>query len=328
MKIGYVFSNLLMGGIQSFFTEIAVSFNESKEVKYTLLDDKSADPILTNRIGHIQRVSKEELLEWSDIINFDGIINNSDKQFFKPKWKNTLEYLGSARHYSIFERIFKPNLSPHIIACSKFVSKSLKVPNQVIYNGKDTNWYKPINLEKKYDVAIIGRMRPIKNHKLFLDICELGNFSFVTIGGTHRRLEGHINDIEKMCRAKARPGIDHVPGFVSDKEVVKLINQSRIGLLLTTGPEGGPAGAEFMSCGVPLIVRDTGGSAELHEELQELVVPYDAPPSIYVEKIKKYMNDQELPKRARDTILQKYSRDKTISQFDDLYTNISIKSKK
>ena len=78
MKIGYVFSNLLMGCIQSFFTEIAVSFNESKEVKYTLLDDKLADPILTKRIDHIERVSKEELLDWSDIINFDGIIANSD----------------------------------------------------------------------------------------------------------------------------------------------------------------------------------------------------------------------------------------------------------
>ena len=94
MKIGYVFSNLLMGGIQSFFTEIAVSFNESKEVKYTLLDDKLADPILTNRIGHIQRVSKEELLDWSDIINFDGIINNSDKQFFKSKFTITISFSG------------------------------------------------------------------------------------------------------------------------------------------------------------------------------------------------------------------------------------------
>ena len=70
-------------------------------------------------------------------------------------------------------------------------------------------------------------MRPVKNHKLFIEICKLGNFSFVTIGGTHRRLEGHVNDIEKMVRANARNTIDYVPGFVSDMDMLDLINQSR-----------------------------------------------------------------------------------------------------
>ena len=40
------------------------------------------------------------------------------------------------------------------------------------------------------------------------------------------------------------------------------------------------------------------------------------------------MNDRELPQQVRDTILEKYSRDKTLSQFEDLYQDILLKSKK
>ena len=82
MKIGYVFSNLLMGGVQSFYSDLARTFNSKYEVKYTVLDSKLADPILENRLSSIEKVSKQELLKWSDIINLDGIISNDDKQFF------------------------------------------------------------------------------------------------------------------------------------------------------------------------------------------------------------------------------------------------------
>lgn len=326
MKIGYVFSNLLMGGVQSFYSDLARTFNSKYEVKYTILDSKLADPILENRLSRIEKVSKQELLKWSDIINLDGIISNDDKQFFRPKWKSTIEYLGSARHYTLKERIFKQNLPPYIVASSKFVSSTLKVKSRVIYTGRDTNWFSPKPMEKKYDLAIIGRMRPVKNHKLFIEICKSGNFSFVTIGGTHRRLEGHVNDIEKMVRANARKAIDYVPGFVSDLDMLDLINQSRIGLVVSNSV-GAPEGAEFMSCGIPTIVRKIGGSAELHDEYNELVMPYDSPASAYVDCINKYINDIHIGAKMRQTILSEFSKEKSIQAFDQLYFEIKEKVK-
>ena len=54
MKIAYVFSNLLMGGLQSIFSEFANGFSKTHEVKYTILDTKLADPILLKRLSPIE----------------------------------------------------------------------------------------------------------------------------------------------------------------------------------------------------------------------------------------------------------------------------------
>ena len=322
MKIGYVFSNLLMGGLQSVFSEFANGFSKNNEVKYTVFDMNLADPILLKRLSSIEYLSKSDLLKWSDIIFFDGMLSNEEKQFFKPKWKRTIEYLGSRRKYSLRQKILKTNLSPNIIAQSKDISDNLGVKNRIIYIGKDTNWFRPLKLDKKYDLAIIGRMRPVKNHKLFLDICKAGGFTFATIGGTHRRLEGHVNDIEKLARSHARPEIDYVPGFISDEEMLKVINQTRIGLVVSNSV-GAPEGTEFMSCGVPTIVRDVGAAAELHRnEYPDLILPFDASIKEWVERIRKYLNDTNLSYRVRETILNSFSRDKTLNQFEKLFNTI------
>ena len=286
----------------------------------------NADPFVSERFGNISRVSPQELSEWSDIIHLDGIMSNKDKRIFKPKWNTTIQHCGSARNFGLIERMFKHNLPPYLVATSKYIGSTLKVKHRVIYCGVDTDKFKPLGIEKKCDLVMIGRMRPIKNHALFLEICRKGNFSFLTIGGTHRRLEGHVNDIEKMARAQAIEGRDYVPGFVPNEDVVPLLNQVKMSVV-TSHSEGGPVCLEQMACGVPTVAREVGGVPEAYEEYPDLLVPYDAPAEAYVEKIKKYINDVELRKRVRQTVVDKFSRAKVLEQYEVLYQEVVNQAK-
>lgn len=321
MKIGYVLTNLLLGGVQTFLADLAAEISKTHEVKYTAISMDNADPFVIKRFGDIPRVSPKELMEWSDIIHLDGMVSKGDKRIFRPKWNRTIEMAGSARNFGLMERIFRRNLSPNLVAVSEFVGKTLKVKNRVIYVGADTDRFKPLEMEKKYDLVMIGRMHPIKNHALFLEICRKGDFSFVTIGGTHRRLEGHVNEIEKMARAQAVEGRDYVPGFVPDEDVVPLLNQAKMSVV-TSNSEGGPVCLEQMACGIPTVARAVGGVPEAYEEYPDLLVPYDAPAEAYVDKIRKYIYDEELRKRVRQTVIKKFSRTKTLEQHEALYQEV------
>lgn len=321
MKIGYVLSNLLLGGTQTLFADLATEFSKIHEVKYTVLSMKNADPIIIKRYENLEEVSPEELLAWSDIIHLDGMISNHHKKIFKPKWKRTIETFGSARNFSRTDRIFKRNLPPNLVAMSKHISNSLRVKHRVIYGGVDTDKFKPLDIDKKYDLVRLGRMRPVKNHALFLEICKKGNFSFLAIGGTHRRMEGHINDIEKMVRAQAVEGRDRVTGFVPHEEVPLLLNQARMGVI-TSHSEGGPTYIEPMACGLPVIARHVGGVPEGLEEYSDLLVPYDAPAEVYVEKIKKYLNNDELSKKLRQHVIENFSFKKVVEEYSKLYAEV------
>jgi len=321
MRIGYVFTNLLLGGVQSFFADLAVEFSKINDVKYTVLSMRYADPILVERLENIEMVSPRELLEWSDIINLDGIAFVEQKNLFQSKWDKTMQLCGSARDSSNIGEEFNLNTSPNLVAVSNYVGNSLKFKHHVIYCGVDTDKFKPLNTEKKYDLVMIGRMRPIKNHALFLEICKQGGFSFLTIGGTHRRMEGHVNEIEKMMLSYAKEGRDYVPGFVPDKEVVPLINQARIAVV-TSNSEGGPICIEPMACGIPAVVRQVGGAAEAHEDFQDLIIPYNASVGQYIEKIEQYINNTALCQRVRETVVKKYSRKRTFEAYDNLYQEV------
>lgn len=326
MKIGYVLTNLLLGGVQTFFANLANAFSETHEVKYTVLSMKNADPLIIEQLGGIPRVSSSELLAWSDIIHLDGMISSQDKKMFKAKWRSTIETFGSERDFSLAERIFKRNLPPYLVAISKYVGKSLGVKHRVIYLGVDTDKFKPQNVEKKYELVMIGRMRPVKNHALFLEICKKGNFSFLAIGGTHTRHTSHVNAIEKMLRSHAVEGRDCVTGFVSHDDVPFLLSQSKMAVV-TSNYEGlGLNSLEPMACGIPVIARQVGGVPETLEEYPDLLVPYDAPAEVYVEKIRKYIDDVELHKRVRQTIVDKFPQKKTIEEYQALYQEVMWKA--
>ena len=327
MNIGFVFSNLLIGGAQDFHVSLAIHFSHIYNVRVSIYSYKLASPLLLNEINKLDAVSLEELSVWSDIIQLDGMLPLEGKRILKKKWNYVIESFHSyPRMISRKEIIFRKNHPKTIITNSLMCQKSLILKSYMIPVGKDINFFKPLDLVKKYDLVIVGRMRKIKNHKLFLEICKKGNFSFVAIGGTARAEEGHINDIEQEVRSFARAEIDYVAGWVPYAEVPVLINQAKMAVVCSDS-ESGPTPIEPMACGVPCISRNLGGVSEAFKDLPDLLVPYNAPAEVYVEKIKKYIDDKELRKKVREIAVNGFSRNDSFRKYEEIYLNVLKKKR-
>ena len=303
-------------------TDYFVEFSKNHEVKYCALRTKHSDPFIVERLSTIPAVTPGELLKWSDVILMDCAMNRRERWFFKPKWRKTIIYCPSVRPFGWLEKLFRRSLPPHILVASKYIGSSIRWPSQMIC-GIKTDHFKPLDTEKKYDVVIIGRMRPVKNHLLFLEICRQGNFSFLTIGGTQKWMTGHVNEIEQKVRAQAVDGRDYVTGVVKNEEVPIYLNQAKIALV-TSHYEGlGFNSLEPMACGVPAVVRESGGTVEAVGADSDLVVPHDAPAEMYVAKISKYKDDVDLRKKVRLRVLEEFSYQKSLEDFERLFQKVA-----
>jgi glycosyltransferase involved in cell wall biosynthesis len=323
MKIGYCLSNFLMGGVQTVFANLANEVKKTQDVKYCLLSKDASDPLVADMFKSIECVSHQELLEWSDIIHLDGMNMKEQRKLFKKKWMHTIQFIGSAGKKVTW--LNKHLYSSNIVVDSKYVQKTLKGLRReprVIYDSVDIEKFRPLNIEKKYDLAFLGRLRPIKNPGLFLEICDKGNFSFIIIGGTHRRNEGKINEFEKMARSQLHEGCDFITGFVSHYDVPKFVNQARMTVATSHSEAIGLNCLESMACGVPVVSRQVGGNPEALGEDSDLLVPYDAPAEVYVEKIRKYINNGDLPDLVRQRIINNFSFEKSFFEYMRFYKDI------
>jgi len=142
------------------------------------------------------------------------------------------------------------------------------------------------------------------------------------IGGTATWSTGHVNEIEKYVRENARDGIDLVTGVVENNKVPFYINQAKIALVVSKMEAQGLNSLEPMSCGVPAIGRNVGGVSESIQDFPELLIPFDAPAEVYIEKIKKYLNDGDLRLRVRKSVEDKFSIYKTYEKLETYYKKI------
>lgn len=320
MKIGYCLSNLLVGGVQTIMADLANEISKTHQVKYCLLSELNADPLVEDMFKNLERISPEDLLNWSDIIHLDGMNMKEQRRLFKKKWKQTVQHIGSARKKV---KLFNRHLySPNAVAVSKYVRKNLGRNHKLIYPAVDTELFKPMGLGKKYEVAFLGRLRKIKNPGLFLEICKKGNFSFLIVGGTHNREGYRMNKFEKEARMLAKEGRDLITGFVPHNDVPKFLNQARIVVVTSNSEALGFNCLESMACGIPVVARRVDGVPEAVGGDSDLLVPYDAPAEVYIEKIRKYIDDANLPTCVRDRALEKFSFKRMTKDYLELYREI------
>lgn len=320
MKIGYCLSNVLMGGTQTTIIDLINEIKKIHQVKYCVLSMDAADPLIIDMLKGVEKASPEFILKWSDIIHLDDTSLKLHKKLFKSKWNQTIQFIGSIKKVNIFN---KHLYSPNLVAVSDKTGQSLKQKHTIIYHGIDTDLFKPLPVEKKYDLVFLGRLRLVKNPGLFLEICEKGSFSFLIIGGTHRREWGRMNEFEKAARIQVKQGQDFVAGFVSHYDVPKYLNQARIGVVTSNSESMGLNILEPMACQVPVISRDVGDSEKIFTgPLTDLLIPYNAPAEAYVEKIKKYINNPELAAIVRNVVLDKFPFSEFITKHLKLYQEI------
>ena len=240
MKIGFVLANAMIGGYQTFLVTLANRSSNDHEVFYTVVNKNYEDSnLLGDFCQGIERVSLKELVVCCDIIHITMDLANEHREKLKNKWDRVVIFLGSYPHKKVSWlqrfKLRKSQLLPkNVIAETKAVGDFWGADYKTIRFPVDIEKFYPFDgVIKKYDLAILGRMRPVKNHKLFSEICQKGNFSFIAIGGTHRWMEGHVNDIELLLRERAVPGRDLVTGFVPHSEVVKYLNLAKVALIVS-----------------------------------------------------------------------------------------------
>lgn len=187
----------------------------------------------------------------------------------------------------VFRRIEKrlASKSTGIIAVSeqqkKELSEKFRIANkskiEVIPLGFDLNPFQ-VDLEtkrkktrEKYHltdnqvaIAIIGRLAPIKNHKLFLDSIEKVNsqttkklvFFIVGDGETRKEIE------EQIERINSNQTIDiRLTSWIHD---IKTFNAGMDVICLTSDNEGTPVSLiEAQACNIPIISTDVGGVKDI-----------------------------------------------------------------
>ena len=315
-----------MGGVQTHFASLCEHFCKNHLVKYTAIRTDGADPVIQQRLGPFQSVSFAELADWADVLHFD-LYDNFERYYSKAVADKSIVTLINQRlTMPLARRLFKYRFPRIFTSMSQTIAESLKIPSQVIYSGVDTDRFRPLaDIEKKYDVLIIGRMRPIKNHKLFIDICKKGNFSFLAIGGTATHFTGHMNEIERMVRDAATLGRDHVSGVVSDSELIELINQAHVAVVTSTTEGLGLNALEPMSCGLPVVAIDNGGSQEAIGEDKEcgIVLPASSKLEGFVDAINNCMNNADMSVKARARVCSVFSMNKVFEEYSTLYHTIT-----
>ncbi len=238
---------------------------------------------------------------------------------------------------------FSSHLPVKIICCAETAkqvhinlgydsSKMLVIPN-----GFDLDLFKP-NPEAKqnvcqelgipFDSIIIGlvsRFHPEKNHETFIQAAgllkdEVPNVRFVLCG------DGITNENKKLTdwiKAVGLCNSFHLLGRRTD--IPRLVASFDIASSSSISEGFSNTIGEAMACGVPCAVTDVGDSALIVENTGK-VVPYrdsEALSRAWSELIDLGRDGrQKLGNLARQRILQNFSLDSIVKQYEDLYLEI------
>ena len=328
MDLGFLFGSLLTGGSQTQSIGLMEALKQRHNIKYAVLGEGPVDQLILESLRRFENVSPSELREWAKVIHFDG---TGDRQrairYLSPIAHRTVWFHGSFPKKGLREKIIgrKELREATHVSVSEHVAKRLPVPSKVIFYA-DFDVTKPLpNVPKVFDVAILGRIRPIKNHDLFMDIVREGNFSFLVVGGSARSSEGHMNLKERELRELARPGIDSVTGMVEQYRVPSLLQQAKV-VVVTSHNEGLGAGLEAMACGLPVVARRVGGTSEIYpDDARWLSVAKRAKAAKYVDAINRAIREVGLGARLREHVSQKYSKEGAVSAYEKLFLQLGSK---
>ena len=153
-------------------------------------------------------------------------------------------------------------------------------PFQVDLELKRKNTRQQYNLsEDEIAIAIVGRLAPIKNHKLFLDSIEIVNrqtskkpvFFIVGDGETRKEIEEQIAQIKLFQTIDIR-----MTSWVYD---IKTFNAGMDIICLTSNNEGTPVSLiEAQACNIPVISTDVGGVRDIVLENETgFIIPKNSP---------------------------------------------------
>jgi len=321
-----------MGGAQVFFVQLAQGLAaRGHTLSYWLATD-SGDP---QRVRPALKAALDEVAQsvchpWNlwqaDVIHLDGYHSLRRKLPYLPRWGRCVETYHSV--YSV--RRAGPFYPRYRVAISKAVQDLLPALTQIIYYGIPF----PLTLsasEKRFDVAIIGRIHPVKNHRLFLAVCEelcrrRGHCSALLIGG-HPRPSPYQQEIDAEVTRLREMGVHlHLTGDVPPEDLWQWLSQARV-LLVTSHSEGfGRMAVEAMACGVPVVANPVGGLLEIIQHGQTgFLVEKDDVDSFVAQTMRLLENETlryAMGQRGRVFVQERFSLERMVTDYEVLYRQI------
>jgi glycosyltransferase involved in cell wall biosynthesis len=176
-------------------------------------------------------------------------------------------------------------------------------------------------------VAIIGRLAPIKNHKLFLDSIEIVNrkttknpvFFIVGDGETRNEIEEQIEQIKLEQKIDIR-----LTSWIHD---IKSFNAGMDIICLTSNNEGTPVSLiEAQACNIPVISTDVGGVKDIIlEDETGFVVPKNNPDK-FAEKLRELIEDkkkhEKMSQNGWSFVKDNFHYQRLVNDMENYYHNL------
>ncbi len=167
----------------------------------------------------------------------------------------------------------------------------------------DLDIFKPMPMEKKYDLSFVGRLEKNKGISLFLETVKKLNVKAIIIGdgGLRAKIKFEIENYKLK--------ID-MHGWAKDSgEISGLLNKSKV-LVMPSYNEGGPRVVlEAMACGVPVVATRVGLMPDIiNDGVNGLFIDWTA--DDIAQKTAKLLKDTELQKKFREAGFE------TVKQFE------------
>jgi glycosyltransferase involved in cell wall biosynthesis len=333
LRIGFSFVDLALGGAQAFLVQLAQGLSGRGHNLSYFLYARRDDPSHTNPalLSHLQTIASpvrrpRDLLS-CDVIQLDGYHSLLRKMPYLLHLDRCVETFHSA--YSL--RRSGPLYVSHRVAVSRAVQTELKLPSHLIYQGIDLPPAPPDN-QRQYDVAILGRVHPVKGHLIFLQACELlyrqrGHLQALILGGFPKAGRYQQQIEAEIARLRAAGLGIHFAGDVSPSEVPAWLAQVKI-LLVPSQSEGfGRMAMEAMACRTPVVANPVGGLLEIVQEGQTGFFANRDEPASFAEIAGHLLDDLNLLNRLGESgrlyIAEHFSLAAMLDAYEELYSNIA-----
>lgn len=189
----------------------------------------------------------------------------------------------------------------------------------VCYHGVDTNIFKPLTLDRKYQVISVGSVTPPKGYDFIIrslsTILENHRPSFIIVANS-------VNADEKLYleQLAGRLGVDmSIHSLITDDSLIRMYNESALTVYAPIMESFGLVPLESMACGTPVVGIAEGGVREtVQHGINGLLVERD--PVSFGEAILYLLkNDQyarQLGKQGRNCVEENWNWENAINSLE------------
>lgn len=199
----------------------------------------------------------------------------------------------------------------------------------VIPNYVDSELFRPLALEKRYDLVYVGQMIEVKNLERLLEAVERLGLRIAMIGGANEFSKPEDRRDRYFEKLKARFGdlngrVDWL-GRVKNEEMPAYLNQAKA-FILPSLSEGHPrALIEAQACGLPCIGSNRPGiNSVLQHEVTGILCETDA--DSIAQAIASLLSQpllmQEIGANARHYVLEHYSPERIFERENNLLRQV------